>query len=545
MAGGTNQQLGQQLEAFQIDTPGARIKAEDFLKMSAVAALARFMMLALYDEGVEEPPGCVLGEYGGLGDHLLAANGVGDLDWTIEPGVAFVFDSSEVATSSPHVSNAYLPAVLVAQASGTLSAHDSQPRIDVAYITPVATDDTGEPRAARSLVNGTLTAPNPTVNTRHQLTGTISIAEGTPGASPAAPSVPAGSLKLAEFLVPATSGTITVTDFRQFATIGESFRGPPPNSFYEPHVLSTSPSPAILTSNPAVVLDACYVATVAGMRRVPQTTLLTSDAAASNSRIDLITVDESGAYVITEGAETTGTPVTPLAPANHIPMFSYEIDENGAKTNVTTLYDNYSAPYGINQLLPGSVDTAQLVDDAVTNAKVAPNAVDTAQIVDDAVTPDKLSAVSVSRFVAAVGFQPANNPRIEVNGDDGIWNLAQVNQVYFFEYAVELPPGCTFERVYTYFSSVDNNVNQYRTEVIKRPVAVSGASTGLYDSTFTNISSSGEVDTSDALAEFVDPDDEHWYVVRVSVDMDAAATPLGTAFRGVRIDFTTPGGPSS
>ena len=42
------------------------------------------------------------------------------------------------------------------------------------------------------------------------------------------------------------------------------------------------------------------------------------------------------------------------------------------------------------KLANDAVDTAEIVDDAVTNAKVADNAIDTAQIVNDAVTAAKL-----------------------------------------------------------------------------------------------------------------------------------------------------------
>ena len=43
-----------------------------------------------------------------------------------------------------------------------------------------------------------------------------------------------------------------------------------------------------------------------------------------------------------------------------------------------------------SKLANDAVDTAEIVDDAVTNAKVADNAIDTAQIVNDAVTAAKL-----------------------------------------------------------------------------------------------------------------------------------------------------------
>ena len=49
------------------------------------------------------------------------------------------------------------------------------------------------------------------------------------------------------------------------------------------------------------------------------------------------------------------------------------------------------------KLADDAVDTAEIVDDAVTNAKLADDAVDTAEIVDDAVTNAKLADDAVTR----------------------------------------------------------------------------------------------------------------------------------------------------
>ena len=46
----------------------------------------------------------------------------------------------------------------------------------------------------------------------------ISKTDGTAAASPSAPTAPAGALVLAEILVPATSGAVTITDRRPYAT---------------------------------------------------------------------------------------------------------------------------------------------------------------------------------------------------------------------------------------------------------------------------------------------------------------------------------------
>lgn len=538
MAGGTNQQLAQQLEAFQIGTAGARIKAEDFLKMSAAQLLARFLMLMLYDEGAEEPLGCVLGEAGGLGDHLAVAKGAGDLDWTVEPGVGFVFDSSEVATSSPHVSNAYIPAVLTAQASGTLSTYSGFQRIDIVVLTPNPTDDTSESRAARSLVNGTLTVPDPTVNTRHQLTGTISIVEGTPAATPAAPATPAGSLKLAELLVPTSGvgGPLTVTDTRQFASLGEAFRGPPLGHFYEPHILPGE-APGLTAGASAVSMDAVRCVTPAMPRFVPATTINTTAPIGALTRIDLITINTAGAYEVVQGTPSAGTPAQPATPAGHILMWTYEIaGTTGVKSNVTVHYTDHDAPIDTPQIEDEAITTALIADDAVSTAKIAPGAVDTTELADDAVTRAKVASQTIPGWVPGTAFVPCNNPLLDATGDSGQW-LLEPNAVYIFETELRLPDPSTLQSVEVYFSSVDNNVNQARLQVLRRFRGVSGAAVSVFDSGFTNIPNTGLAIIASSLAEAIDSDD--WIFLRVSIDMDAAATNLGTAFRGAYWTFDT------
>jgi len=72
----------------------------------------------------------------------------------------------------------------------------------------------------------------------------------------------------------------------------------------------------------------------------------------------------------------------------------------------------------LSSLAAGSVDTTELADDAVTNAKVAVDAVDTAQIVADAVTQAKIAAGSVDTTELADGAVTAAKIAAQAVGGD-------------------------------------------------------------------------------------------------------------------------------
>ena len=77
----------------------------------------------------------------------------------------------------------------------------------------------------------------------------------------------------------------------------------------------------------------------------------------------------------------------------------------GFSPDAQKIYAAYSDGTNLNEVsldtLGGTIGTAQIADDAVTNAKVADDAVNTAQIVDDAVTNAKVAddAVNTAQIV--------------------------------------------------------------------------------------------------------------------------------------------------
>ena len=77
----------------------------------------------------------------------------------------------------------------------------------------------------------------------------------------------------------------------------------------------------------------------------------------------------------------------------------------GFSPDAQKIYAAYSDGTNLNEVsldtLGGTIGTAQIADDAVTNAKVADDAVNTAQLVDDAVTNAKVAddAVNTAQIV--------------------------------------------------------------------------------------------------------------------------------------------------
>lgn len=543
MADGTNQQLDQQFSAFQLGTPGARIRADDFLKTSGVEGLMRFLMLAAYDEGAEAPIGGIIGEFGGLGNSLAVSKGAGDLDWQVEPGAALVYVPAEIATSSPFVATAYRPAVLTTQATGTLSAHDpTLSRRDLVVLTPSTVDDTGESRAVKSLVNGSISAPNPTVNTRRGVSGSISIVEGTPGGG--TPSVPAGTMLLAEITVPAGSGPITLQNFSDYAQ-WTAMRSLPPRSFFDPHILSNSPTPIVSAGVSAILITGVHAALVGGIRAVRDAIFTPSNPSVSNTRIDRIDIGHDGAYFLTEGVQTTGTPAIPAQPASSsVPVLHYTIASTGAKSDVTFIFN--TAPIGPDQLQADAVTTAkiadgavgasQISDGAVTNSKLATSAVTNEKVAANTLTTSKVASTVVTAHAIGTASMPVNNPVLAVTGDAGVWLMGLSSGTFFFEYAFTTPLPATWTALEAYFQSVDDNVNQARLQLNRRSRGASGVNDNQYDSGVVDIPDSGLTIAAD-LDGVESIDEDYWWQARITVIMNSG-TALGTGFRGLYWQLT-------
>lgn len=119
---------------------------------------------------------------------------------------------------------------------------------------------------------------------------------------------------------------------------------------------------------------------------------LNHSSPSAEDRIDLV-VAGTGGLEIEQGAPATvaGEPDAPPVPADRVLVKVVYIRRDASEILAGDLFD-YETRLGevVNELLADdAVDTPQIVDDAVTLAKVAAGAVDTPQIVDDAVTHEK------------------------------------------------------------------------------------------------------------------------------------------------------------
>ena len=139
------------------------------------------------------------------------------------------------------------------------------------------------------------------------------------------------------------------------------------------------------------------------------TALVMSNAAISTARnmiIKFATVTLSGATTVTipDSIEKfyifDCTAIT--GPTN---LTIKTVSGSGFTLDAAKIYAAYSDGTNLNEVsldtLGGTIGTAQIADDAVTNAKVADDAVNTAQLVDDAVTNAKVAddAVNTSQIV--------------------------------------------------------------------------------------------------------------------------------------------------
>lgn len=183
------------------------------------------------------------GADGFFGADCLPSKGAGDLDYLVEPGVGLFKDTAEADAFEP----IYKPIFIAAQQSGTLSAHDpTNPRIDILTLAPATVDDENDTR--KILTAGVLTPTS--VDTRRRRAFTLGVVAGTPAGSPSVPATPAGTIKIAEITVPATSGPITVTDVRP--KVGTVEDGVADAAITTPKIADQAVTPAKLSVVPVV-----------------------------------------------------------------------------------------------------------------------------------------------------------------------------------------------------------------------------------------------------------------------------------------------------
>lgn len=359
---GANQELGDQFARLHLE-PGNIFKGSDVQKIgeASLAALEHLLQLMHYVSEDTAPMTGVLGEFGGTDNHLLVTKGTGDLVFDITTGMGFVFDAAQIS-ADPFNSLAYRAAILRSSGSGVVTAHDvTNPRIDIVYLTVGTSTDEPVNRKSRIITGpdaGDPEVPDPSVDIRTFRSGTLAVIAGTPAATPVAPTVPAGGLPLAEALVPATSGAITIRDIRNFIQLGELFRGVPPHWYQSPHVCGVTPPDNMevtyASATTVDVADGCHVTGTVAKHSQPQTLTL-SALPSGNDRIDLVYVTPGNVLAIAAGVPAA-TPVTPNLPGGSQALAElYVTDTTGLAGSGAVTDLRRFGPIGAEQIQSGAV----------------------------------------------------------------------------------------------------------------------------------------------------------------------------------------------
>lgn len=517
---GTQLELANQGGTFNLD-PGNLILSDDFVRLSelALANLTRWLLVTLYDNGIDAPQVGVTDSA-----NLTVSKGAGDLDYNVATGLGMSFDSTNL-NSDPFASEAFRFVVLDTADSGTLAAHDAtNPRIDLVSIAPATVADQGEARASRSTTPpNPSVVPDPTVQLRNRLSGTVTVTTGTAAASPSPPALPAGHLALAEIDVPASSGAITVRDRRQLLQWG--LRASPPTSMTAlgwVRELGSNLEPQAVSG--ALVISPGF-ATVNGLERFYSGDVTIPAASSGQVRAD-------GVYAAADGTigRLAGTEVA--APGPPTPPTLAAIAALGAPIGTAGVTD-------AGVIIGGSVtdlrtqawiDETQLRDDSVTESAIG----------DDAIVQRHVATQSRTFCIPGAVFRPdapsVPIPTYEVANN--VFAPISTNEAFRLTAPVQLPQGAVVSSITLRIDSLAGAlVHQFNLRLFQ--VAKSDATAteiGLVQHTGTaNTTTSG----SDAS---ISPDTIdntlNYYYVEITFT-SAAASAASNRILGVDIEVAT------
>ncbi|MEL6346047.1 MAG: hypothetical protein AAFV53_23250 [Myxococcota bacterium] len=255
---------------------------------------------------------------GFFGDDCLASKGVGELDYTIAPGLGFYHDASV----SGDWDISYLPISIDAAVSGTLIGHDpTNPRIDLICLRPREVIANTEIIAVKDA--GVATTQNAT--TKRRYSHEVLVVQGIAALNPVAPAALSDAITIARVAVPGGSGPIVVTDTRPVLAIGPDWA---PDVHRDLHAnavvgqwftLGTSLQVSALGSGGGLnVRVAAGEATIRGQRyRYEASTVALAAADLVNGRIDVIVARADGIAVITGPAIPTPSPDWPNVEAEN------------------------------------------------------------------------------------------------------------------------------------------------------------------------------------------------------------------------------------
>lgn len=390
--------------------PGGRVEwhqnerlSETYLdRIGKIAMQTVTSMLAMYHrDAVADAP-----MSGFAGDDCLVTVDAAPLTIAVAPGVGWYYDSAETDAFAPH----WEPIVVPVEDTEVLSAHHATlARIDIVCLAPAETQDQAAAVYIRDPSLGTVTTPSN--SKRSKPSYTLTVVAGTPGATPSAPATPSGYIKIAECAVPATSGTVVITDTRPLLVLGQA-HAPDPRDEYiadEGFVPGTSTELQVTASSPVsmvlrIARGEAVVKGASGVRRIRyNATTVTLDAShVTHDRRDLIVADEDGTITVVKGVEDGSAVVTAVADGQ-VPLATVLVDNAAVSIADAKILDRrIRFPFGPDQLQTDSVTTLKIAEEAVTQSRIAEEAVGSDQIEPLAVTTPLIAAGAVTAVKQSV-----------------------------------------------------------------------------------------------------------------------------------------------
>ena len=272
------------------------------------------------------------------------------LNITVGGGVMLydkIAKASFVAADNPW-SPAYVPVAKSSTTTVTLGARDAtNPRIDVIWIRPAASDLQSASRRVRPAGPG-----SQTVSTLYTGTGfgaEIGTTAGTPGASPAVPTIPTDAVAICNVLVP-TSGALLVTDRRDQLVLGGNMPAIPDQNLVGHTVYARPVVPkaadgdceASVTGTTLVMDVAAGIVDIAGQRRYYGGGSVTLSAGhATLNRYDVVYLLKDGdgltARVVNGTAATD--PTVPDVPAGGCPICHHYMAATATSITDALIFD--------------------------------------------------------------------------------------------------------------------------------------------------------------------------------------------------------------
>jgi len=339
---------------------GERLQYSDLNNLGLIADRSALHLLAevIWDSISHAPAS------GFFGSSCLVSVSAG-LTMGIARGLGFYYDPAASDKFDTHLK----PIAIPLATTTTLDAHDADPRIDIICVASATADDESVSDAIRDPSTGTVTTQ--TIDTRRAWYYTLQVVKGTPAASPAIPSTPAGYIKIAECRVPATAGAVGVVDTRPRLYLSQQLLRGVPEGWFQDFIPGTDE--LLIEANGSAMEvyidvgnDGDAVINGSAYWYKAQRLTITTAPVAPNKRKDRVVATNDGTVVVVPG--TPGIfPVPPATPSGAIVLAEVYVN-----SGVVTIDPGDVTDYRIRTPIKADdVGSSQILDEAITNEKLA------------------------------------------------------------------------------------------------------------------------------------------------------------------------------